>query len=328
MTNSPRDSTECVDLSPPAWLTAFQNEMGRLLRTPLDKRNGRFRAPVESYPAAFVAIVRDDAPGALARIELYHEQYWRRLFNTLQEAFPRTAQAIGYFWFNALASHFIEAHPPQSYDLAQASDGFFSWLIRALDEMVPPGKTNGAPSGYRVIETPLRALSPSRMGIRSAVANVLGSVDAPWSLVAQALHLDEAEQRAFRASSESTWFPTARERAGLYDMRLRFAPSFSLLRLDYDLPAGKPSANVEFSRERRKTPAHVVILRSPRGIATHPVDPIFARLLALARVCRWGEAVTRTEKALSDVLRDHLRRSMETYIDTSLNNGFWIGPAT
>lgn len=316
--------TENADLRPPAWLTAFQNEMGRLLRSPLDKQTGRFRAAVESYPPAFVAAVRDDAPGALARIELYHEQYWRRLFNTLQEAFPRTARAVGYFWFNALASHFLEAHPPQSYDLAQASDGFFVWLMRALDEMVSPSKTDAAPNGYRVIETPLRMM-PS-LGTRSLAANVLGSVNVPWSLVVQALHLDEAEQRAFRGSCESAWIPTPRERAGLYDIRLRFAPSFSLLRLDYELPVGKPSGNVDFSLERRKTPAHVVILRSARGIATYPVDPIFARLLALARVCRLGEAVTRTEKALTDVLREHLRRSMETYIETSLSNGFWIGP--
>ena len=326
MTQSPKDPTEMVDVRPPAWFMAFQREMGQLLRTPLDMSIGRFRAPVESYSQTLVADVHNDVPGALARLELYHEQYWRRLFNTLQEAFPRTARALGYFWFNALASHFLVAHPPQSFDLANAREGFFSWMIRALDEMRPHGKTEDVPGAYRVIETSLQAMP--QVGPRSSAAAVLGSVPVPWSLVVQALHVDEAERRAFRASWEPAWNPTAEQRASLYDIRLRYASSFSLLRLDYDLPVGRLSEDMAVSLERRGTPMHVVILRSQRGIAMHPVDPIFARLLALARVSRLGEAVVRTEKALTSTLCEHLRRSMQAYIETCLANGFWIGAAT
>lgn len=256
----------------------------------------------------------------------YHEQYWRRLFNTLQEAFPRTARAVGYYWFNALASDFLVTHPLRSFDLADATEGFFSWLTRALDEMHLPDRTERAPGGYRVIETPLRAMPQSVA--RSSAAKVLGSVAAPWSLVAQALHVDEAERRAFRTAWEPPWQPTASERAGLDAMQMRYAPSFSLLRLDYDLAVGKPSETVAFSSERQKTPVHLVILRSPRGIATYPVDPIFARLLALARGCRLGEAMNRTEKALTGVLREHLGRSKDDYIDRALTNGFWLGAVT
>lgn len=312
-------ASETVDVQPPEWFTAYQQEMGRLLRTPLDVHTGQFRAAVEAYPKTLVANVHDDGPGAIARLELYHEQYWRRLFNTFQEVFPRVARVTSYFWFNVLVSHFVVERPPQSFDLANASEGFFAWLTRALDEISPPGKTGG----YRFVETPLRAIPP--LGARSHPAMVLGSLNAPWSLVAQALHLDEAERRAFRSVYEPVWNPLANERAKLHVMRIRYASSFSLLRLDYDLPMGKPSDDFVFSTERRKNPEHVVIMRSARGIATYPVDPIFARLLALARVCPLGEAITRTEKALTGALREHLVSFRDTYIDAALNNGFWIG---
>lgn len=326
MKQSSPDPPEMGDVQPPAWFSAFQQEMGRLLRTPLDMSSGRFRAAVEAYPRALVDDVRNDGPGAITRLELYHEQYWRRLFNTFQEAFPRTARAVGYFWFNALVSHFLVKHPPRSFDLSEVTEGFFSWLVAALDEMVLPGKTNPPASGYRVIETPLREFPPS--GTRSAAVHVLGSVAAPWSLVTQALHVDEAERRAFRAAWETPWQPTALERARLREMRLRYAPSFSLLRLDYDVPVGRPLDDKEFSPHKQKTPAHVVILRAPRGMTTYPVDPIFARLLALARGCPLGEALNRTEKALTGALREHWEQSVNGYIDNALSYGFWIGTAT
>lgn len=312
-------TSNTVDVRPPAWFTAFQQEMGRLLRTPLDVRTGHFRAAVEAYPKAFVADVHDDGPGAIARIELYHEQVWRRLFTTLQDAFPRVARVTSYYWFNVLATHFLVVRPPRAFDLADASEGFFAWLMHALDEINPPGKTEG----YRLIDTPLQAIPP--LGVRSHAAMVLGSLNTPWSLVAQALHLDEAERRAFRAACEPAWSPGANERSKLHSMRLRYATSFSLLRLDYDLPVGKPLDDLALSSKRRKNPAHVVILRSPRGIATYPLDPIFARLLARARVCPLGEAITRTENELIGALREHLVTSIDSYIQAALFNGFWIG---
>lgn len=311
--------SDSPQVKPPEWFTAFQLEMGRLLRTPLAVRKGHFRAAVEDYPQTLVAAVHDDGPGAIARLELYHEQYWRRLFNTFQETFPRTARVVGFYGFNMQAAQFLEAHPPHSYDLANAAEGFFAWVMRALEEINPPGKTEG----YRLVTTPLQSIPP--VGERSHAALALGSSSAPWSLIAQALNLDEAERRAFRSVCEPAWTPSAQERTGLRTKRLRYAGSFSLLRLDYELPVGQRADDFVFSTEPRKTPAHVAIVRSPRGVATYPLDPVFARLLALGRVCPLGEAIARTEKALPGPLREHLATSMDGYIDAALGNGFWVG---
>ena len=107
--------------------------------------------------------------------------------------------------------------------------------------------------------------------------------------------------------------------------RLRHAVSFSLLRLDLELPVGQRADDFAFSTAPRKTPAHVAIAPSSRGIATYPLDPVFARLLALARVCTLGKAAARTEKSLPGSLREHLATSMDGYIDAALRNGFWLG---
>lgn len=76
-------------VQPSEWFTAFQQEMGRLLRTPLDVRKGHFRSAVEDYPKTLVTAVHHDGPGAIARLVLYHEQYWRHLFNTFQATSTR-----------------------------------------------------------------------------------------------------------------------------------------------------------------------------------------------------------------------------------------------
>ncbi len=314
------DNREPQGAQPPAWWTELQRDMGRLLRSPLDTSAGQFRAPVASYARALVAQVRDDAPGVQTRLAVYHEQYWKRLFTTLQGAFPRTAAVRGYFWFNGVASTFLETHPPRGFDLADVSERFFSELMAALGELA------GAPTksaGYSVIETSLRALSGRAQS--SAMASALASVDTPWSLVAQALHLDEAERRAFRAPREPAWCPCPEERARLPEARLRYAASFSLLRLDYDLPTGHGVDSMDGRVARRKTPAHVVLARAPRGIATHAVDPIFARLLTRARRDPLGKAVTQTESALAGPLRDHLHRSLDDYIQVAITSGWWVG---
>lgn len=320
--NDDGDDSEPRGAAPPPWWTELQEELGKLLCAPLDASSGRFRAPVAAYPRALVAEVRDEAPGVHERLALYHEQYWKRLFTTLQGSFPRAAAVMGYFQFNGVASRFLGMYPPRSFDLADVSERFFEEVSAALDALA---SGHAKTAGHRLIETPLRALSGSAPG--ATLAGDLGSVEAPWSLVAQALHLDEAERRAFRAAREPIWQPSPEERARLPEARLRYAASFSLLRLDYNLPTGPVTGSMDGRVARGKAPAHVVLVRAPRGVAAQIIDPIFARLLTRARLGLFGDAVKQTEGALAAPLREHLHRSLDEYIDTALSRGFWVGAA-
>ncbi len=158
MSRSKDDPPEPIEFAPPAWWGQLQREMGELLRSPLDASAGRFRAPTELYPPTLVAIVRDDAPGVHARLALYHEQYWKRLFTALQGSFPRAALAMGYYGFNGVASSFLQANPPRSFDLADASERFFATVMAALYALAAGATTEAGGSEYRVIEASLRAL--------------------------------------------------------------------------------------------------------------------------------------------------------------------------
>jgi hypothetical protein len=113
----------------------------------------------------------------------------------------------------------------------------------------------------------------------------------------------------------------------LPEARLKYAASFSLLRLDYELPTGPVTGAMDGRVARTKAPAHVVLVRAPRGVAAQTIDPIFARLLSRARLGLFGDAVKQTESALAAPLRDRLHRSLDGYIDIALSRGFWVGAA-
>lgn len=88
------------------WLADFQAEFGNAIRTPLDRSTGTLTAITK---------------GGMAT---YNRQYWFRLFEVMQEAYPRTAKALGYWAFNAHAARFLEANPPKSWNLDDVPHGF------------------------------------------------------------------------------------------------------------------------------------------------------------------------------------------------------------
>jgi len=113
--------------TPPPWWSALQDDFGRFLRAPLIAADGHFRSGPPD-PALLARVVDDAAgagPGARARLALYHEQYWMRLFHTPQQAFPRTARVTGFFAFNRLASAHLQACPPRGRDLADVGRDFY-----------------------------------------------------------------------------------------------------------------------------------------------------------------------------------------------------------
>lgn len=63
------------------------------------------------------------------RIELYHQQYWWRLLNTLQEAFPLTVRLFGHQSFNEnIAKPYLLSCPPRSWSLNPLGDRMAEWV--------------------------------------------------------------------------------------------------------------------------------------------------------------------------------------------------------
>jgi hypothetical protein len=287
---------------------------------PLSSAGGAFRAERERYPHELVAHIRDDGPGSRARLAIYHEQYWMRLFSVMQDLFPRTARAVGEFAFNRISAEFIAASGVPSRDLADLGVGFFASFDPALRRLVPT-----ATSGYRVVDaSPAELLRAGAAIERDVVTGILAGVESPWSLLVQALALDEAERRAFRASYEPPWSPDVAARRTLPSLRPTLAGSFSLVRLDYPI-ASRETTERAVMRTRLTSPRHVVVVRTLDGFMTRLVDPLHARLLARATTESIEVAARAVERAAGEALAPRFRASLEAYIDAALVGGWWVG---
>jgi len=63
------------------------------------------------------------------RIEIYNQQYWWRLLNTLHDTFPLATRLLGYHKFNEyIATPYLEAFPSDHWSLAHLGDRLPLWL--------------------------------------------------------------------------------------------------------------------------------------------------------------------------------------------------------
>ena len=119
----------------PRWLGELQDRFGAVLRTPLDRSTGTLRAAVEAFPLEAIEDAVDGPRGAAPqRLAVYHRQYWFRLFGVMQTAFPLTARLFGHWRFNGVATGYLLAHAPRSWDIDRVPDGFAAYLRTAAFE--------------------------------------------------------------------------------------------------------------------------------------------------------------------------------------------------
>ncbi|MBM4282504.1 MAG: DUF2063 domain-containing protein [Deltaproteobacteria bacterium] len=332
-------------VAPPAWWQALQDDFGAFLRSPLRDDGGRFRADAADT-AKLLACVKDDEPGAAARLALYHAQYWMRLFHVLQQAFPRTAGVVGPFTFNRLASAFLVQTPPRGFDLEDIARNFHPALQGTLEALVRPTQRSASPQG--VIEESLSALLTRVPAAALTVPAWHGllSLDLPWSMLAQALALDEACRRAFDAPATSAWAIGDDDIAAIMASRVgvRMAPSLSIVRVDWDLDvdgvmpptSGNAVANAATDARataqsspprsrRRQTARHHVVVHRIDGVSHGTVDAVFARVLARLRRERFRDLRVHFEQKLPTGADGHLQQAFAGYARRAAALGWWIG---
>jgi hypothetical protein len=63
------------------------------------------------------------------RIQIYNQQYWWRLVNTLQESFPLVTRLFGFHAFNfTIAMPFLLKYPPNDWTLNSLGDRLPRWI--------------------------------------------------------------------------------------------------------------------------------------------------------------------------------------------------------
>lgn len=69
------------------------------------------------------------------RIQIYNQQYWWRLLNSMHETFPLVTRLFGYHDFNRLiAIPYLVKYPPDHWSLNELGARFVKWVEEAYDE--------------------------------------------------------------------------------------------------------------------------------------------------------------------------------------------------
>jgi len=64
------------------------------------------------------------------RIQIYNQQYWWRLLNTLHESFPLVTRLFGYFDFNqTIGIPYLTKYPPRHWSLGLLGDRLTQWCL-------------------------------------------------------------------------------------------------------------------------------------------------------------------------------------------------------
>jgi hypothetical protein len=239
-----------------------------------------------------------------------------RRYTAMQGEIPRFGQVVGYWNFNSLATLHLREAPPKAADLARCADGFAGRLLALLDSMA---NSSGS-------SRPDRHPQNSLVDKKEAWEAALQKIPAPLDLARQALKMDEAVRQSFVAPYIDPWRPTPADLSSLEYKKLRFSPSFRLLREDWalaergTLPAGPPAPFTN-----HPGPWYWASFRTAKTTALQRIEAPYARFLKETSRGTFGEALANTERACGPEQAEKLRAALPGWIEHSIESSWWIG---
>ncbi len=283
----------------PAWLLELQDAFGQMLRTPLSRSTGTLSAETGGYPPALLAQTKLGREQSSAeRLAVYNRQYWFRLFTLLQVAFPLTAALVGFWRFNQLASYFLVARPPRSWDLERVGDGFADFLSQTL------------PDAEFEVQPPRRNL--------------------PRAALVEAARIDAAYRDVFGAPPVTPFTPALDDAARLLHGTLRLSPAVALLTESWPLcelrrlvVGPQPVEGSTGLGARLETPRSWLLGRDGLKLGLLPLDPREAQLLRLLTQNSVGTALARLEANCTEAELLHLPEQVQTWLARSVRLGIW-----
>jgi hypothetical protein len=292
----------------PAWLAEFQARFGEVIRTPLDRASGTLTAQPSLYDARVVDdTVEGPAAKGAAGLAVYNRQYWARLFDVLQSAFPLTARLLGYWTFNGHAARFLLAHPPSSWDLDRVPDGFEDFFANTTergDAGHPPAQASAAPASA--------AQTDARTLIEAA------RIDAAW-------------RAAFTAPRTAPFRPSTADAARLLDARL--VPSRAVHIVEEHRALLELRRRVLLDRGEHATPWPAPLARSQwwaiagseEGVLQRRLEAREAQLLVLLAAHPVRRALAELERDCPLEERAQLPERTRAWLAQSVQHDFWSG---
>jgi hypothetical protein len=232
------------------------------------------------------------------RLAIYNRQYWFRMFEVLQSAFPLVSRLLGFWEINEHFGRYLEAHPPTDWDIDGISDGFVAFF-------------------------------------ESSLANDAGATidtSANRRALIEAARLDERYLRVFHAPPVTPFRPTAEDAAHLLDARLVESPAVAIFEEHSALAEARrkiladPSINrVAFPKPHPEA-RFVALARNGESTFEIPLDPLEARLIRLLRENTVREAMAKLEAACPPDQRAELPAKTQQWLADAVSRGFWIKP--
>jgi hypothetical protein len=114
------------DLAAETPLTALQRMVTDAVRLPSPLGKG------EALASAMAEFVAPSARGmhALERVEVYREQFWLRHLPSLEDDYPTLGWALGSEAFRTLATEYLQAHPPRTWNLQELGADLPGYVAR------------------------------------------------------------------------------------------------------------------------------------------------------------------------------------------------------
>jgi hypothetical protein len=131
--------------SQPFDLHTLQSWMQSLMLDTADTQSDRAAASVDEV------ITASSQQTSRQRLEVYCNAYQARLLECLREEFATLSQFLGQDVFDSLALAYLEAHPSQSYTLAQLGAAFPQFLQDTADSAVTVDSSESPFSGTQFL---------------------------------------------------------------------------------------------------------------------------------------------------------------------------------
>lgn len=110
----------------PPELLGVQKWFASIITRPIDQ-NSQMLPPIEEEAHEYISPSPKLSPAA--RIQIYNQQYWWRLFTILHQNFPTLTRLFGYTDFNlSIAMPFLTRHPSRHWSLSKLGDQLTAWL--------------------------------------------------------------------------------------------------------------------------------------------------------------------------------------------------------
>lgn len=262
----------------PAWLADFEARFGDAIRTPLDRTSGTLTATPRAYDAELAREAGEE------KLAVYNRQYWFRLFDVMQSAFPLTTRLLGAWTFNALAEKFLLEHPPTGWDVDHAPDAF-EYFVIAEEQPAEIAEAAWIDAAYReVFRAP--KTTPFRPTAEDA-AKLLDSRLEP-----------------------SPAFAVIVEHFALIDLRKKILAERAESRVD--------------TPQRLASPRGWALVRTDEGTLQVPLATREADLFTLLRTMTVRDALARLERSCDDEERKTLPEKTRAWLARSVELGCWV----